>query len=115
MSIKDVIQVLAMPRTGLLGADFPVLVVLAWHKNEHTGICEPGYKTLAREACVSTDTVGRSVANLKTLGFLDYQAGKGNTSNQYVLHIPTSDGTGSQPIRYGPVSYTHLTLPTKRI
>jgi len=38
---------------------------------------------------------------MKKLGHVDFQSGKGDSSNQYVLHIPISGGMGSEPIPYG--------------
>jgi hypothetical protein len=107
MSLEDVRQVLEMPRTGLSGADFPVLVLLAWHRNAQSGLCNPGYKVLAQEACVSKDTIARSVQHLKEIGIIDFESGSANTSNRYVLHLPTSggipyglsEGMGSERIR----------------
>lgn len=45
-----------------------VLITLAHHHNDETGLCYPSIKTLTRETCLSRSTVIRAVAQLQTMG-----------------------------------------------
>lgn len=100
MAIEDVLDVLNMAdelRRQMTAHDFSVLMVLAWHKNEQTGQCNPGYATLARETCLSRDTVAKAVKHLKLLDVVEIHQGNANTSNAYVLTFSRYRGVRSQP------------------
>jgi hypothetical protein len=97
MAYEDVGRVMAITRSDINGIDFAVLIVLAWHKHEKTGQCNPSYETIARESHSNRDTVYRRIQRLKKLGVVSVQPGMGRTNNWYVLNL----GVGSEPSQSG--------------
>jgi len=72
-----VTQVLRLSNPNLTRACQRFLVVLAHHYNDHTGLCCPGHRLLARELLVSERQVKRLVHDAAKAGFLDVLPGQG--------------------------------------
>jgi hypothetical protein len=85
----------------ILGWELPapgkaVLVILAHHLNDHSGICHPSIETLAAETCLHRATVIRAVAGLRACGAVEVRKGP-RGAFQYTI---PQDWTGrtAQPV-----------------
>ena len=90
--------------------------------NSDRDFCWPGQKRIARETGLTKPTVIKYTKVLQDSGFLSVQGStNGIDTNVYYITIPTNlqiEGVKDvYPVvkEFNPVSYTHLTLPTKRI
>jgi len=62
-----------------------LLLMLASHHNEQTGLCNPSIKTLAFECCMGPTSVKKHLAALERLGLIVRQSGSRTQSNTYKL------------------------------
>ena len=93
-----------------------ILIMLA-NFTDAEDTCYPSHRKIAELCECSTDTVIRALKRLADNNFIEvekrFQVTENNnhrqTSNIYKLKIDTQSQNAT------PVSYTHLTLPTKRI
>lgn len=68
-----------------------LMLILAYHKNDATGLCNPSIQTLAREANIDRTNVQDALKSLETSGEISIisAAGKGqNESNSYLILLP---------------------------
>jgi quinol monooxygenase YgiN len=72
---------------------------IALHLNVETGRCDPGHKTLSKDAGISERSVERFVALLVRAGWLAITRGGRGHTNSYVLLRPASDLADQKHIR----------------
>ena len=69
-----------------------VLLVLAHHCNDETGLCYPSRKTISDTTGMAQSTVGDHLKTLVEMGLVGYESTCGRTSNTYKLTLqPTGD------------------------
>lgn len=89
--------------TELTPTEKLVALMLIWHRNKHTGKCNPSAKTIARESGLGIATVKRAFSSLQAKGFCTHR--RTQSSNEWFLN-----GLGITVI---PPEYHHDTLETK--
>lgn len=62
-----------------------LLMMLASHHNDKTGLCNPSIKTLALECCMGPTSVKKHLLALERLGLIVKQSGNRTQSNTYKL------------------------------
>lgn len=62
-----------------------LLLMLASHHNEKTGLCNPSIKTLALECCMGPTSVKKHLMALERLGLIVKHSGSRTESNTYKL------------------------------
>lgn len=68
-----------------------VLLVIAHHTNDYSGIAWPGLARLSRFTGLDRRSIQRAVKELETLGLMRVRRGTGNTSSVYTLTLPGED------------------------
>lgn len=80
-----------------------VLLILAHHANEFTGVCWPSMKRMRAGTGLGESTIQRALTELIRLKLISRKVGGGKTSNIYTLHLPDADAIeqGNPPRREG--------------
>jgi hypothetical protein len=81
------------------GADKHVLIELADYVSKDGNTCYPSQSTLAEAACVSEDSIGRSISRLKSEGLIRVERRKGADGKHMrsVYHLNISDTADVPP------------------
>lgn len=74
-----------------------LLLMLASHVNDETGLCNPSINTLALECCMGPTSVKKHLGALERLGLIVKQSGSRTQSNHYKL----STGVGRHAANVG--------------
>jgi hypothetical protein len=85
--MHPVFKVFKIPRAGLDGPSFSVLVALASFLNDQTGRCFPSIPTLAKFTAFGATRVKQAIKLLVDVGRVEVVSGGGRRSNNYVLHL----------------------------
>ena len=115
MSYPAIGRVLASGLTN--GTEVAVLVALAYHLNEKTGLCYPSVSAISRVARRSPNFVRKAIKSLEAKGVISCQQSPGGvrhfTLNLNLLPLPESEPlTNSDPISESQVPpYETLTPP----
>lgn len=74
-----------------------MMLILAIHENESTGVCNPSVSLLAKEANLDRTNVFKILSELKAEGEISIESGKGQKlSNQYTILLPRIDNVNGR-------------------
>src|SRR5262249_19274435 len=76
-------QELVLARPDLTNAEKVIAIRLALFRNIRTGLCNPSYGRLAKDACVNVSTAKRAIAALEALRFLTVYRTKNNDASEH--------------------------------
>jgi hypothetical protein len=72
-----------------------VMLILAWHHNAQTGICNPSQKTISEETCLSEKQVSRCIKTLCDVGAISIISVGKCQRKSYKINIPEAILSGS--------------------
>jgi DNA-binding MarR family transcriptional regulator len=99
----DAVIAASFDRDRFMNAEFRLLVVLARHRNRHTGRCDPGLKVLADETGFSKSYVVQLVRALEDRGELAADhAPKGGRGHRTRYAFPLAKGHSRVTLSEGP-------------
>jgi hypothetical protein len=86
-----------------------LLIALAFHKNEHTGRCDPSLSLLSQETCIGLRSLSRYIDQLVEAGAITLSGGNGRRYS-FQINNPCQIGT---PVKLAPLP-TATETPAKQ-
>jgi hypothetical protein len=87
------IHVEAALKIELRAAPKAVLMALAYHTNEFSGVAWPGFTRLGKWTGLDERSIRRCIKEIETAGLLTVKRGTGRTSSVYTLTLPDAAAT----------------------